>query len=74
MTTMTIEKQRTLGSLTSEDLGTKITLNGETFTLLVMIHTIDEATGTEYTVVYDNTSMLFPITELSDEVFTVPES
>jgi hypothetical protein len=38
-----------------------------------MIHTIDENKGLEYTVIYDNVSMLFPSTELSDVVITMEE-
>jgi hypothetical protein len=65
--------QRTLGSLTSADLGKTIILDGESITLMVMIHTIDENKGLEYTVIYDNVSMLFPSTELSDVVITMEE-
>lgn len=67
----TIKQKRTVGSLTAEDLGTTISVNGKIFTPMMVIHTVDENSGEAHTMIYENTSLLFPFTVEHDVVFEV---
>ena len=68
---MHFHKQRTVGSLTSEDLGVRVKVNGHFTTPLMVIHSVDEGDGTEYTMLCENTALLFPMTVTSDTPFEV---
>lgn len=66
-------ERRQVGSLTSSDLGKTINADGTIMTVRSISHAIDERSGTEYTILYDNVSLLFPQTMLSDVLFTVED-
>lgn len=69
---ITLQKQRTVGSLTSEDLGIPITIDNFTVVTPVSIaHMVDASSGDMYTEIRDETSPYFPEVHESDSVFRV---
>ena len=65
---------RKVGSLTNRDLGSSIRINGEPMLVIAVKHTVDEAWGNEYTVVYDNAMQVHGRTYDSDQPFEVVRS
>ena len=65
--------RRQVGSLTSNDLGTMINVEGRQITVLGVLHVVDEESGIEYSELYTNPSRIFPMTVVSDLTFTVVE-